>query len=54
LQDNKEKFEMQQAIRIMMGQIKIFAPRKDKNSWHLQKIHDLLHIVRDIEKSQQH
>ncbi len=49
LQDDKEKFEMQQAIRIMMEQIKKFAPRKDKNGWHLQKFHDLLHIVRDIE-----
>jgi len=49
LQDDKEKFEMQQAIRIMMNQIKKFAPRKDKNGWHLQKFHDLLHIVRDIE-----
>jgi len=33
----------------MMRQIKKFAPRKDKNGWHLQKFHDLLHIVRDIE-----
>lgn len=49
LQDDKEKFEMQQAIRIMMNQIKKFAPRKDKNGWRLQKFHDLLHIVRDIE-----
>ena len=32
-----------------MEQIKNFAPRKDKDGWHLQKFHDLLHIVRDIE-----
>jgi len=32
-----------------MQQIKNFAPRMDKNGWHLQKFHDLLHIVRDIE-----
>jgi len=49
LKDDKEKFEMQQAIRIMMDQIKKFPPRKDKNGWHLQKFHDLLHIVSDIE-----
>jgi len=34
----------------MMAQIKNFASRKNKNGWHLQKIHDdLLHIVSDIE-----
>jgi len=49
LRNDTEKFEMQEAIRIMMGQIKKFAPRKDKNGWCLQKLHDLLHIVRDIE-----
>ncbi len=49
LQDETEKLEMQQAIRIMMQQIKNFARRKDKNGWHLKKFHDLLHIVRDIE-----
>ena len=49
LKNDNEKFEMQQAIRIMMQQIKKFAPRKDKNGWRLQKFHDLLHLVRDIE-----
>ncbi len=49
MQDDRHKFEMQKAIRIMMRHIKKFAPRKDKNGWHLQKFHDLLHIVRDIE-----
>ena len=33
----------------MMEQIKKYAPRKDKNGWRLQKFHDLLHVVRDIE-----
>ena len=35
LKNDKEKFEMQEAIGIMMRQIKKFAPRKDKNGWHL-------------------
>jgi len=33
----------------MMWQIKTYAPHQDKNGWHLQKLHDLPHIVRDIE-----
>jgi len=33
----------------MMNRIKTYAPRQDKNGWRLQKFHDLLHIVRDIE-----
>jgi len=31
-----------------------YAPRKDKNGWHLQKFHDLLHLVRDIENYGNH
>jgi len=34
----------------MMTLIKNCAPCQDKNGWKLQKIHDMLHIVRDIEK----
>jgi len=49
LQDDQEKLEMQQEIRIVMKQIKYFAPRKDKNGWCLQNFHDHLHIVRGIE-----
>jgi len=37
------------AIHIMMWQIKRYDPCQDRNGWHLQKFHDLLHIVRDIE-----
>jgi len=48
LKNDKEKFEMQEAIRIMMRQIKKFAPRKNKNGWNLQIFHDVLHLVRDI------
>jgi len=33
----------------MMNRIKTYAPRQDKNRWQLQKLHDLLHRVRDIE-----
>jgi len=33
----------------MLHQIKINAPREDMNGWKLQNIHDMLHIVRDIE-----
>jgi len=44
LKNDSEKFEMQEAIRIMMRQIKKFAPRKDKNGWRLQKFHVLLHL----------
>jgi len=29
--------------------IKTYAPCQDKNGWKLQKFHDMLHIVRDIE-----
>ena len=32
-----------------MTSIKNFAPHQDKNGWKLQKFHDILHIVRDIE-----
>ncbi len=32
-----------------MERIKTYAPRQDRNGWHLQKFHDMLHIVRDIE-----
>jgi len=28
---------------------KTYAPHQDKNGWHLQKFHDLLHIVCDME-----
>jgi len=31
LKDETEKFEVQEEITIMMGQIKDFVPRKDKN-----------------------
>ncbi len=37
------------AIGTMMGEIKMNATRQDKNGWRLQKYHDLLHIVEDIE-----
>jgi len=37
------------AISIMMDRIKTYAPHKDKNGWHLQKVHDMLHTARDIE-----
>jgi len=43
-----EKEEVMKAIQIMMERIKTYAPRQDRNGWHLQKFHDL-HIVRDIE-----
>jgi len=33
----------------MLAEIKKFAPRENKNGWKLQKFHDMLHIVRDIE-----
>ena len=49
LKTKKEKEEVMGAIRIMMDSIKKFAPRQDKNGWKLQKFHDMLHIVRDIE-----
>jgi len=35
LYNDKEKFEMLEAIRIIMGLIKSFAPRKDKSGRHL-------------------
>ena len=40
---------MLNAIRIMMKEIIKNAPRVDKNGWRLQKFHDLLHVVRDID-----
>jgi len=40
---------MLNAIRIMMKEIIKNAPREDKNGWRLQKFHDLIHVVRDIE-----
>ena len=33
----------------MMSEIKQNAPREDKNGWRLQKFHNLLHVVRDID-----
>ncbi len=48
LKNYNDKFEMQEAVRIMMRQIKEITPRKDKNGWYLQNFHDLLHLVRDI------
>jgi len=49
LKTNKEKEEVMNAICIMMCQIKRYAPHQNRNGWHLQKFHDLLHIVQDIE-----
>jgi len=49
LKSVKEKEEVMNAIQIMMWQIKTYAPCQDKNGWHLQNFHDLLHIVCDIE-----
>jgi len=37
------------AIRTMMNDIVMNVPRDDQNGWKLQKCHDMLHIVRDIE-----
>jgi len=37
------------AIRTMMNEIVVNAPRDYKNGWKLQKFHGMLHIVRDIE-----
>jgi len=44
-----DKRNMWDAIRTMMKEILENAPRNDKNGWKLQKCHDMLHIVRDIE-----
>jgi len=49
LKTKTDKRKMFLAIRTMMGEIKMHAPRQGKNGWRLQKYHDLLHIVRDIE-----
>ena len=49
LKTSDDKKKMLKAIRNMMTEIKKNAPREDKNGWRLQKFHDLLHIVRDIE-----
>jgi len=49
LKTKGDKRKMFMAIRTMMGEIKMHAPRQDKNGWRLQKYHDLLHIARDIE-----
>jgi len=49
LKTEKEKTAMLRAIRIMLHEIKVNAPREDKNGWKLQKFHDMLHIVSDIE-----
>jgi hypothetical protein len=49
LKTKTEKTKMLRSIRILLAQIKENAPRKDKNGWRLQKFHDMLHIVRDIE-----
>jgi len=49
LKTKTDKRKMFMAIRTMMGETKVHAPRQDKNVWRLQKYHDLLHIVRDIE-----
>ena len=49
LKTNADKRKMLQAIRNMMSEIKENAPREDKNGWRLQKFHDLLHVVRDID-----
>jgi len=48
LKGDKERFEVQEAIRIMMRQIKDFAPRNDKNGW-ISKISWSLLIIKDIE-----
>jgi len=48
LKTETDKRKMFVAIRTMMGEIKMHAPRQDKNGWRLQKFHDLLHIVRDM------
>jgi len=40
---------MLSANRIMLHEIKVHALREGKNGWKLQKFHDMLHIVRDIE-----
>jgi len=45
----KDKEKVMNAIHIMIWHIKTYAPHQDRNGWHLQKFHDLLHIVRDIE-----
>jgi len=34
---------------MMLDSIKKFAPHQYKNGWKLQKFHDMVHIVRDIE-----
>jgi len=49
LKTKKDKMDMLDAIRTMMKEILKNAPRNDKNGWKLQKFHDMLHIVRDIE-----
>ncbi len=46
---NKSRKKVLMSIRIMMRAIKTNAPRVDRNGWKLQKFHDMLHIVRDIE-----
>ena len=49
LKTNKEKSKILSAIRIMLCEMKVTAPREAQNGWKLQKFHDMLHIVRDIE-----
>jgi len=49
LKTKQDKEDVLNAIRTMMKEILENAPRDDKNGWKLQKFHDMLHIVRDIE-----
>jgi len=43
---HQEIRKLLKAIRTMMHEIVVNAPRDDKNGWKLQKFHDMLHTVR--------
>ncbi|HEY9295875.1 MAG TPA: hypothetical protein VIQ31_05790, partial [Phormidium sp.] len=50
LLDNREtKEETKEAIRILLRSIKELVPRNCGNGWKLQKFHEILHLVDDME-----
>ncbi len=50
MHNSEEKEQIQNAIKEMLEEVKTKAPHHEKSGWKLQKFHDHLHVVNDMEK----
>jgi len=50
MHNSEDKEQIQNAIKEMLEEVKTKAPHHEKSGWKLQKFHDHLHVVDDMEK----